>query len=185
MSFLVKQFQCNISGSIGNRVVCTIKPHSDVIDLICCSHAMLSFINPLRKTCVFYSIQHLSLNLVVWCMFLDRSKWLIGILKCGNNLKIVISKYMLHTIMSQWDNKLSMRQNGHNFADNIFKCLFLNKNGQKISLKSVPSLHFWIVMGYNMQWHCCDAFIQVHRKYQSSQVNKLTAILIINPNVQW
>ena len=38
-------------------------------------------------------------------------------------------------------NQLSPRQNGHHFADDIFKCIFLNENVRitfKISLKFVP-----------------------------------------------
>ena len=38
-------------------------------------------------------------------------------------------------------NKLMPRQNGHHFADDIFKCIFLNENVWipiKISLKFVP-----------------------------------------------
>ena len=41
----------------------------------------------------------------------------------------------------QWVNTLRPRQNGRHFADNIFKCIFLNENVWipiKISLKFVP-----------------------------------------------
>ena len=43
--------------------------------------------------------------------------------------------------IGQWVNTLSLRQNGHHFADAIFKCIFLNENisiSMKISLKFVP-----------------------------------------------
>ena len=42
---------------------------------------------------------------------------------------------------SQWVNSLRPRQNGRHFADDIFKCIFLNENVWipiKISLKFVP-----------------------------------------------
>ena len=42
---------------------------------------------------------------------------------------------------TQWVNSLRPRQNGRHFADNVFKCIFLNENVWilfKISLKFVP-----------------------------------------------
>ena len=42
----------------------------------------------------------------------------------------------------QWVNTLGQKQNGRHFADNIFKCIFLNENFwilDEISLKYVPS----------------------------------------------
>ena len=44
-------------------------------------------------------------------------------------------------IRASWVNTLRPRQNGRHFADDIFKCIFLNKNvwiSIKISLKFVP-----------------------------------------------
>ena len=54
--------------------------------------------------------------------------WSISILPCV-------------TTRPQWVNTLRQRQNGRHFADNIFKCSFLNENVWipfKISLKFVP-----------------------------------------------
>ena len=56
---------------------------------------------------------------------------------CGCNSKSVISKYML------WISTLRQRQNGRHFADNIFKCIFVNEDVRisiKISLKFVPKV---------------------------------------------
>ena len=44
---------------------------------------------------------------------------------------------------SQWINSSPPGQNGRHFADDIFKCIFLNENGWipiKISLKFVPKV---------------------------------------------
>ena len=46
-----------------------------------------------------------------------------------------------HIIQGQWVNTLRPRQNGHHFADDIFKCIFLNENVWipiKISMNCVP-----------------------------------------------
>ena len=43
----------------------------------------------------------------------------------------------------QWVNTLRPRQNGHHFAEDVFKCIFLKKNvwiSLKISLKFVPKV---------------------------------------------
>ena len=45
----------------------------------------------------------------------------------------------------QWVNTLMPRQNGRHFADDIFKCIFLNENASislRISLKFVPKVRF-------------------------------------------
>ena len=48
---------------------------------------------------------------------------------------------LLYVARPQWVNTLRPRQNGRHFADDIFKCIFLNENvfiTVKISLKFVP-----------------------------------------------
>ena len=55
-------------------------------------------------------------------------------------------------------NTLRPRQNGHHFADGIFKCIFLNENvwtSNKISLKLVPNRLINIIpaLVQKMAWH--------------------------------
>ena len=67
--------------------------------------------------------------------------WLIfstSVRSCGIHLRALSSRYLKIQINKmtlnivfltlQWVNTLRLRQNGHYFADDIFKCIFLNKN---------------------------------------------------------
>ena len=81
-------------------------------------------------------------------------------------------------------NILRPRQNCHHFPDNIFKCIFLNKNGRisiKISLKFVPKvpINNIAALVQIMAWHRPgDKLLS-----ESMTVSLLTHICITRP--QW
>ena len=61
-------------------------------------------------------------------------------------------------IRPQWVNSLKLRQNGRHFADDIFKCIFLNENARislKKSLKFVPKVRINNIpaLVQIMAWH--------------------------------
>ena len=49
-------------------------------------------------------------------------------------------------------------QNGHHYADNIFKCIFWNEIAMQISLKFVPkgAFHSKLTLVQVMAWHQTD-----------------------------
>ena len=58
----------------------------------------------------------------------------------------------------QWVNTLRPRQNGRHFAENIFKCIYLNENAwiyRKISLKFIPNVRIYNIpsLVQIMAWH--------------------------------
>ena len=58
-------------------------------------------------------------------------------------IKIGSGNSLLPMAPSHYLNTLRQRQNGHHFADDIFKCIFLNENtwiSLRISLKFVPDV---------------------------------------------
>ena len=78
------------------------------------------------------------------------------------NLSYVSGNYLFRAAIkssrSQWVNTLRLRQNGCHFADNIFKCIFLNKNVWiviDISLKFVlkSQINNILSLVQIMAWH--------------------------------
>ena len=66
--------------------------------------------------------------------------WPDGLSRIIIKAKLVFARFQLWA-HKYFFNTLRPRQNGHHFADNIFKCIFLNENVRisiKISLKFVP-----------------------------------------------
>ena len=84
----------------------------------------------------------------------------------------------------RWVNTLRPRQNGRNFADDIFKCIFLNENvwiSLNISLKFVPKVPIYNIpaLVQIMAWRrSCDKPLS-----EPMTVSLLTHICVTRP--QW
>ena len=89
-----------------------------------------------------YYLCDLGFSVIRFCYIPLRamSLWVPKLLFCRKNLKTIHSK-LPSNLRGQWVNTLSPRQNGHRFADDTFKRIFLNENVWiliKNSLKFVP-----------------------------------------------
>ena len=74
-------------------------------------------------------------------LFFIMSHWFILILPAYHHFCALWWNEQLHRKERDWLNTLRPRQNGRHFADDIFKCIFLNENVWipiEISLKFVP-----------------------------------------------
>ena len=73
----------------------------------------------------------------MWAAFGAQPVWMYSI----GSVMLTRENAPKGRIWSRWINSLRRRQNGRHFADDIFKCIFLNENVWapiKISLKVVP-----------------------------------------------
>ena len=91
------------------------------------------------------------------CKFWELVRLILETLRNVRSFHICFATKRLYT--SQAFNTLRPRQNGRHFADDIFKCIFLNENvwiSIKISLKFVPKgpINNIPALVQIMAWHC-------------------------------
>ena len=98
------------------------------------------------------------------------------------------AQFTVHVCVTwpQWVNTLRQRTNGRHFADNIFKCIFINENVRillKISLKfvpkvpinNIPALFSWWLGADQATSHYLNQWWLVYwRIYASLGLNELT-----------
>ena len=90
-------------------------------------------------------LTHLYQNPTTWTRFATLQSVDILILRCQCQVCTILYAFQSNQVQGVKVNTLRLRQNGHHFSEDTFKCIFLNENIWillNISLKFVPKANW-------------------------------------------